>query len=1688
MQWLKTGKSGATFNMIEMPDNSFVIGILGLQPSDPEWQRAVSNFQFRVSASGRVLLRRGAVKLNEAKGIFPGAAIADIGQDQIYIRRNKPNLSNRSVLPDTQASIFIGKNYLGQDVYSTATGARYINGRDGQPVSEETASLPPAFLRAIYPGDIDLCADGFVARMETEHLRANDLRAFCGSIYGEPSPVEATDSRLRDVQEAVEAAIFRRTTRVLHDTGDIKSSFQAAVRLAEHQPPMIFRTSTSVDLQQYSTPATLSVAAQYALGDVAGKSVLEPTIGNASLISAIVGAKVTGVEMDQARYTRTRMAVEQNRGLDAANTTLIHGDFTEAEFDKQFDAVICNPPFGGLAKPVVMDSLRVTRLDHRIMLQSLRHRRDDGRAVFIIGADHDAIFSGNEGKISGGSERLFAWLTDHYEVSAFEVDGDLYKKQGAALPVRVVAVGKKRPKEDAVRAKETKEFRIGRLPVVKSLDDLWSYAASMREFLDREDLSREQKQERAELKILDGQIAKAVEEVENPSFGNDFQSQYTPMSPGSTSAMIPMNMVVPQQVAFNRFLNDHPDPVEFVKNELRMDDLSGFEPEQIDAIAMGIWNMKRGRALILADQTGMGKGRIVAAIARWAALSEHQCNFLTEKAGLFSDLWRDVRDIGSESVFTPFILNADEKIVSLDGAEQEVLVQKTPNSVRSRLIEAGAPTIDDGYNLMLATYSQFNRPEVKSTKAGFIKNASRDAVVIMDESHNAAGDSNTGRNISEAVMMAKSALYSSATFAKNAKNMGVYYKAFPPSVNIASLADTLIAGGEPLQEVLSAMLCEDGVLVRREHDLSHLKFSTLDVPPVTLERNEKISDQMSDILSAMSFFSGDVEKIAKQLDKEIQEKLKNLPAEQRQGKRLGVSYMNFGSRLYSISRQFALVLATGQVAENAVRALQNGQKPVIVLEQTMESIMDEMSGDMTVDEIAEKGSGGQVRTEPLTIRLLATRLFDKIQYIVRTEDYGNTERVSVLAACRDAASVKAVKDYIKSIKEMIDALPDMPAMPLDQINHKLSQSGYTCGEVSGRGTTYVFNDDGSVTPEKNMREKNAEIFKFNSGEYDAMILTRSGCTGVSLHASEKFADRRQRVMIEAQIAQNVNERVQFFGRVNRRGQVSSPEIWSVTSGLPWENRSLAMQNMKLRKLSANTQSNRNNAAEMKDIPDILNPIGNEVCKAYLLNNPEIMTLLSIDPDYEGDRSSEDGCYFANKLTGRLSLLHVKEQRRIYSEITDEYRKTLDDLSHKGINPLESRVLDVKAEVEERKLLVAGQNTGSVFDAPVYAEKIVWTEDIEPLRSVEVIRRVNDSIGKMVEDGRFKINNCALRDLPYELRERARNSLPIIDISGCLELARAGFRDAMFRAVPSRFENRDDPDAAVADALTDKDVNAVQRLDSRMKWLSDNIQHLMPGSPIRFTTGEGEEDGVILSVSPPGAGKEHYLGSWEIKVLPVGRQKPVSMTYNTLIDDSGFTANPYDYSSIYGDLDTAPSGKLRFSKWTLSGNLFRAAELAAKSKMGRTGIYTDTKGCRHRAILCNAAVNLSDLFTMEVSLSEADAREEIQSIISSKPSGEIDFGDDFMLRWSDGGNRMRLITPGSKSSGGRVFLDNDLRAFTGDFSGSRQTMSAEFNRPKDMDAFVGALYKAGLSIKKRVDSNVETDIVERAVATRRHQKK
>ena len=86
--------------------------------------------------------------------------------------------------------------------------------------------------------------------------------------------------------------------------------------------------------------------------------------------------------------------------------------------------------------------------------------------------------------------------------------------------------------------------------------------------------------------------------------------------------LIPFNMAQPTQDALSRMEDAVGDIDEFAASELGYDTVADLHEAlmglQVDSVAMAIHQMKKGKAVVIADQTGIGKGRQAAAIIRWA--------------------------------------------------------------------------------------------------------------------------------------------------------------------------------------------------------------------------------------------------------------------------------------------------------------------------------------------------------------------------------------------------------------------------------------------------------------------------------------------------------------------------------------------------------------------------------------------------------------------------------------------------------------------------------------------------------------------------------------------------------------------------------------------------------------------------------------------------------------------------------------------------------------------------------------------------------------------------------------------------------------------------------------------------------------------------------------------------------------
>lgn len=138
-----------------------------------------------------------------------------------------------------------------------------------------------------------------------------------------------------------------------------------------------------------------------------------------------------------------------------------------------------------------------------------------------------------------------------------------------------------------------------------------------------------------------------------------FQAEYTPFSgEKSLDTLLPRNMVAPVTSAFERIKADlGEDLTGFVRDQLGYpagtDITQYLAGEQIDAVAAAIWNFQRKGAFIIGDQTGIGKGRIVAALMKYAVNQGLIPVFMTKDSVLHDAmLTEDIPDIAATEIIS----------------------------------------------------------------------------------------------------------------------------------------------------------------------------------------------------------------------------------------------------------------------------------------------------------------------------------------------------------------------------------------------------------------------------------------------------------------------------------------------------------------------------------------------------------------------------------------------------------------------------------------------------------------------------------------------------------------------------------------------------------------------------------------------------------------------------------------------------------------------------------------------------------------------------------------------------------------------------------------------------------------------------------------------------------------------------
>lgn len=783
--------------------------------------------------------------------------------------------------------------------------------------------------------------------------------------------------------------------------------------------------------------------------------------------------------------------------------------------------------------------------------------------------------------------------------------------------------------------------------------------------------------------------------------------------------------------------------------------------EQIDSVSLAINQMNKGNGFIIGDMTGVGKGRQGAALVRYAVRKGYKPIYFTQKPALFSDNYRDLSDIGSSNL-RPFIIASDPKNAAITDASGNVVYKIPSDKEKKRVFDyiLKNGTLPDEYDYVITTYSQINNgtKEYEATDNGItekdksykkkspsaadksgqerrnvIAALAKNNIMILDESHTAGGSGGGSMFMQYIMPNVKGVTFLSATFAKRADNMPIYAMKTDLSksgVSPQEMIEAISQGGVTLQEIMSKQLVQSGQMIRRERSFQGV---TIDWMPVNEEEDavqRKQFDEVSSIFSDIRAFQKDyITPIVSDISDELADE-GGYSDLQRGTKELGVTNTPFASKMYNLVNQLLFSLKADAVANRVIYNLKHGFKPVISFTNTMEGFLDEAPKDTPMDKV------------PNFSLTLMKALDGVMRYSVDTLG-GEKENKSFLVS---ELSEEGQQKYYEIKKKIENLSANLPISPMDAIKMKIEAEGYKVGEITGRNLEMVKDENGKyVIRNRKDKDKKTAARDFNNGKLDVLMINKSGSTGISLHASPKFEDQRQRVMVFAQFQSDINDEVQMRGRIDRTGQIYRGKYEYIMSSIPAEQRLQMMFKAKLKSLDANTTSSQKSKFNEMEVVDYLNKYGDEVTWQYMLEHPELseklgdpLNMLNQDGETTGeddaDTSKKEGC--AAKIARYLPFLPVSEQEEVFKEITDAYSVKIQLLNDAGENDLEITTMPLRAKTISKKIWKQGTepDSGNAFADNTYLEEV----EVDVLKKPMKASEIESTIKRMSEDEDFQI--------------------------------------------------------------------------------------------------------------------------------------------------------------------------------------------------------------------------------------------------------------------------------------------------------------------------------------------------------------
>lgn len=1170
---------------------------------------------------------------------------------------------------------------------------------------------------------------------------------------------------------------------------------------------------------------------------------------------------------------------------------------------------------------------------------------------------------------------------------------------------------------------------------------------------------------------------------------------------GTLMSVVPAN----QAQVLADSLADIGDVDQFLVDELgyssKEELYSYLAAEQIDSVSLAINQMNKGNGFIIGDMTGVGKGRQGAALIRYAVRKGYKPIYFTQKPALFADNYRDLSDIGSGEL-RPFIIASsnDGQITDAQGnVVHKIPSKKEVKRVYEYIKENG--TLPEEYDYAIITYSQIQNGtseyeastdgiKVKSKnykknvpaadisgqeRCDVIQALSRNNVMILDESHTVGGSGGGSMFMQYILPDVKGVTFLSATFAKRADNMPIYAMKTDLSksgISPQEMIEAIANGGVTLQEIMSKQLVQSGQMIRRERSFQGV---TIDWLPVNEEEDavqRTQFDEVSAIFSEIRAFQKDfITPMVSNISDELAEE-GGYSDLQKGTKELGVTNVPFASKMYNLVNQLLFSLKADAVANRVIWNLKNGFKPVISFTNTMEGFLDEAPKDTPMEKVPN-------------FSLTLMKALDGVMRYSVNDIEGKSEANQFSVSDLSEAGQKRYNE----IKEKIQNLSaSLPISPMDAIKMKIEEAGYKVGEITGRNLEMVRDENGMyVIRNRKDTDKKAAARDFNNGNLDVLMINKSGSTGISLHASPKFEDQRQRVMVFAQFQSDINDEVQMRGRIDRTGQKFRGKYEYIMSSIPAEQRLQMMFKAKLKSLDANTTSSQKSKFNEMQVVDFLNKYGDEVVFQYMQEHPELseklgdpLGLLKDNEAGEGnvDNSKRNDC--AAKIARYLPFLPVNEQEEVFKDITDAYSVKIQLLNDAGENDLEITTMPLRAETKSRKIWKKGTDpeSGNAFADNTYLEEVEVDVLKKPMKAEE-IRTVSDRMtdGKpfdewkeekvseinSVYDGKIQTLKERLSSSAEERAQKAKEKY----INSAKKAREKGNNEFTDEEIETMSQVAYNEVIKAADESLSKQTGVIERRRENMLKV---IEAFTPMKPLVVPFDLTEETATLIPSIGTFVGfkfSKDFSPSSSTAVFAVldGRRK-VEIPFTQEKAFSNIRMNTMMQPTLLKDVnmenwDSRAPKKTRRKAYIVTGNLLQALVDTQKSFMrGYLVSYSTMDGDTRQGIL------MSDNFKPDDLKSSAPFNTKISAVRSGEPVTSEDkrVTVEKNTGWRTG---YSLKVPKSRKTGGEFFEDKKLRSLVSrnEFETKGAYMVANFDE-ENLEKVMKRLSDMGVTVSQK----------------------